>query len=112
LPDAIHRLRPGAPLAHITPDIAWGGSTGRGVRVAVVDTGIEADHPAFTNNVSGGVIIELDDQVEDSFVAIPDNPPRAVAGHGTACAGIIHRIAPKPSYSASACWATTCAAEP
>lgn len=95
LPDAIYRLRPGAPLAHITPEIAWGGSTGRGVRVAVVDTGIEADHPVFSGNVSGGVIIELDEEAEDGYVAIPDNPPRDVAGHGTACAGIIHRIAPE-----------------
>ena len=95
LPDVIRRLRPSAPLAHLAPDIAWGGSTGRGVRVAVVDTGIEADHPVFAGNVSGGVIIELDEEAEDGYVAIPDNPPRDVAGHGTACAGIIHRIAPE-----------------
>ena len=95
LPNVIRRLHPSAPLAHITPDIAWGGSTGRGVRVAVVDTGIEADHPVFSGNVSSGVIIELDEEAEDGYVAIPDNPPRDVAGHGTACAGIIHRIAPE-----------------
>ncbi len=95
LPEALHRLGLSAPLRHITREIAWGGSTGRGVRVAVVDTGVEADHPVFDGHVSGGVIIELNDQVEDGFVAIPDNPPRDVAGHGTACAGIIHGLAPE-----------------
>ena len=29
----------------VTRDWAWGGSTGAGVRVCVVDTGIEPDHP-------------------------------------------------------------------
>lgn len=95
LPETIRRLSAAAALSGITPEMAWGGSTGKGVRVAVVDTGIEADHPVFEGSVSGGVIIELDDNTEDGYVALPDNPPRDVAGHGTACAGIIHRLAPE-----------------
>lgn len=95
LPGAIRQLSAAAALSGITPETAWGGSTGQGVRVAVVDTGIEADHPVFEGRVSGGVIIELDENAEDGYVARPDNPPRDVAGHGTACAGIIHRLAPE-----------------
>ncbi len=93
-PDAIRPVNAGLAFGHITAELAWGGSTGRGVRVAVVDTGIEADHPVFEGSVTRGVIIELDEAAEDGYVALPDNPPRDVAGHGTACAGIIHRLAP------------------
>ena len=64
-------------------------------RQAVIDTGIESDHPIFGDSVRGGVIIEMDDQAEDGYHARPDNPPTDLAGHGTACAGIIHTIAPE-----------------
>jgi hypothetical protein len=29
----------------VTPDWAWGGATGKAVRVCVVDSGVEPDHP-------------------------------------------------------------------
>ena len=32
--------------SRITPEWAWGGSTGAGVKVAVVDSGIDPSHPA------------------------------------------------------------------
>lgn len=94
-PDVLQQLTTGGPLGQITPEWAWGGSTGKGVRVAVVDTGIEAEHPIFSDAVRGGVIIELDQSVETGYVAHPDNPPSDSAGHGTACAGIIHTLAPE-----------------
>jgi len=53
LPGAIRELSSCGPLSEITPDWAWGGSTGKGVRVAVVDTGIEHDHPAVGGQVRG-----------------------------------------------------------
>lgn len=86
---------PGAmTLEDLSPDWAWGGATGRGVRVAVVDSGIQADHPALDGcvEVDTGVMIELG----------PDGNPRETPGphddafgHGTACAGIIHGFAPE-----------------
>jgi subtilisin family serine protease len=93
--ESIRQLPASGPLAEITPEWAWGGSDGRGVRVAVVDTGIEADHPIFAGRIAGGVIIELDDTAPDGYVAQPDDPPGDPAGHGTACAGIIHTLAPE-----------------
>lgn len=94
VPEAIRELVARGPLAAITPEWAWGGSTGKGVRVAVVDTGVEHDHPMLGNSVKGGVVIELDEDAPSGYRAVEDNPPVDLAGHGTACAGIIHALAP------------------
>jgi subtilisin family serine protease len=90
-PEAIRQLHPTLPLDGITPDWAWGESTGRGVKVAVIDSGIEADHPAVGGNVSGYVAIrEGADGLE-----YDSRPHDDVYGHGTACAGIIRSLAPE-----------------
>jgi subtilisin len=94
-PASIRELTSSGPIAAITPEWAWGGSTGRGVRVAVVDSGIEADHPAVGGQVRGGVVIEYDEDAEDYVRILPDEQPEDMSGHGTACAGIIHSIAPE-----------------
>jgi subtilisin family serine protease len=91
---AIRQLISSGPMAAITPDWAWGGSTGEGVKVAVVDTGIEYDHPAVGDRVMGGVIIEWDETAPNKIRYLPDEHPADVAGHGTACGAIIHSIAP------------------
>jgi subtilisin family serine protease len=92
---AIQQLTSSGPMAEITPEWAWGGSTGQGVKVAIVDTGVEYDHPAVGEQVRGGVIIEWDESLQDKLRYIPDEKPGDVAGHGTACAAIIHSIAPE-----------------
>ena len=93
-PEAIQQLVAEGPFAKITPNWAWGGSNGKGVRVAVVDSGVEHDHPALGRSVRGGVIVEYDSRAKDSYRVRPDDQPSDVSGHGTACAGIIHSIAP------------------
>ncbi|WP_327182090.1 type VII secretion-associated serine protease mycosin [Streptomyces sp. NBC_01334] len=59
---------------------AWQTTKGAGITVAVLDTGVEADHPDLTGNVLTGK-----DMV--GFGAGPGD--RAWARHGTAMAGII-----------------------
>ncbi|GAA2274503.1 type VII secretion-associated serine protease mycosin [Streptomyces hawaiiensis] len=59
---------------------AWQTTKGRGITVAVLDTGVEADHPDLVGNVLPGK-----DLVR--FGAEPGD--RAWARHGTAMAGII-----------------------
>lgn len=93
-PDAIQELLAQGPFAKITSDWAWGESTGKGVRVAVVDSGVEYNHPALGSAVWGGVIVEYDSKAKNNFRIKPDDQPVDVSGHGTACAGIIHSIAP------------------
>jgi len=77
----------------ITPSWAWGGATGKGIRVAVVDSGIEADHPALEGcvEVDRGVAIGVDGT---GRVVEQPGPHEDSVGHGTACAGIIHSLAP------------------
>ena len=59
------------------------GLTGKGVRVALVDSGINPRHP-HVKKISGGVHIEIDNYntIFRSDVDIADE-----IGHGTACAG-------------------------
>jgi subtilisin len=92
---ALRELVARGPIAGITPEWAWGGSTGKGVRVAIVDSGIEHDHPAFEGAVKGGIIVELDEDAERGYRIVTDELPEDMSGHGTACAGIIHMIAPE-----------------
>jgi subtilisin family serine protease len=61
------------------------GATGRGVRVAVIDSGVHASHP-HVNGVSGGVGIDVDGRLHDDYV---DR-----LGHGTAVVAAIKDLAP------------------
>jgi subtilisin family serine protease len=71
---------------------AFGGSTGAGVKVAVVDSGIDADHPRV-QGIAGWVAFELDPSAELGYVERED-PHEDLVGHGTACAAIIKSLAP------------------
>jgi subtilisin family serine protease len=92
--DAIQQLLAVGPLGELTPQWAWEGSTGKGIRVAVIDSGVEHDHPALGNSVRGGVIVEYDKNAENFNRIKSSAKPIDMSGHGTACAGIIHSIAP------------------
>lgn len=69
---------------------AWGGATGRGVRVCILDSGVEGGHP-------------LVGPVRESYAVVPGPDGELTVrkttdgdscGHGTACAGIIRACAP------------------
>jgi subtilisin family serine protease len=90
------RLQPIVPLAldgPITKEWAWGGATGAGVKVAIIDSGVDADHP-FVQGVAGGIVLEHDPDVEGE-VRYVEGPHGDLFGHGTACAGIIKKVAPE-----------------
>jgi subtilisin family serine protease len=80
-------IRAAAPAnpAAVAPGVAWGietvradtsDATGAGTVIAVLDTGIEAGHPAFQG-------VEF---VQQNFT---DGPAHDIDGHGTHCAGTI-----------------------
>ena len=92
--DAIRELQALGPIGELTREWAWGSSTGKGVSVAIIDSGIEKDHPALEESVRGGVIVEWDAEERNKVRYVEDNDLIDLSGHGTACAGIIHAIAP------------------
>ncbi len=75
----------------VTPEWAWGGATGRGVRVCVVDSGVDADHPLVGAVASAWAVT---DDGTGGLTVVPSTDGDA-CGHGTACAGIIRRLAPE-----------------
>lgn len=66
--------------------------TGRGVKIAVLDSGIEAGHPVLAG-------MELSDDVaiteQELRIGVVSGGGRDLFGHGTAIAGIIRQIAPE-----------------
>jgi subtilisin len=92
---AIKQLSQSGPITELTAEWAYGGSTGQGIRVAVVDSGVEYGHPALGDCVHGGVIVKYDAEAENLIRYETEEQPIDLAGHGTACAGIIHAIAPQ-----------------
>ena len=80
------------PPLSITPAWALHGGDGRGVRVGVIDSGIDALHPRV-GAVAGGVDVSVD-RGRDARPQLVEGPHDDLFGHGTACAGIIRALAP------------------
>jgi subtilisin family serine protease len=77
-------------LDTLSRDWAFGGATGRGVKVAIVDSGIDASHPAVAGDVNAYVAISLTGE-EIMYDTAPHDD---AVGHGTACAAIVRQLAP------------------
>jgi subtilisin len=78
-------------LRGISRDWAWGGSTGAGIRVGIVDSGLETSHPRLNGRVVESVAVEL---VDGEPNVVPDDGAD-LYGHATACGGIILGMAPE-----------------
>jgi subtilisin family serine protease len=74
----------------IREDTRWKQCTGRGVRVAVVDSGIDTEHP----DLQGKVRESVEAVSEGGKILFQPSTSGDQAGHGTACAGIITSVAP------------------
>ena len=73
----------------VTREWAFGGSTGADVRVCILDSGVERDHP-LVGTLDGAVAIA----VEDGEKTVTEDEEGDLCGHGTACAGIVRSLAP------------------
>lgn len=87
--------------------------TGKGIKVGVVDSGIDLDHPAFKDKDGKSRVVAQYDfvgddyGVKDSYIPKPDDNADACDGHGTHVAGIvggsdtiIKGVAPEVSFGA------------
>jgi subtilisin len=74
----------------VTRDWALAGSTGDGVGVCVVDSGIEQEHP-LVGRVERTVVVT---EGHDGEFVVKDDTEGDLCGHGTACASIIRSLAP------------------
>ena len=88
---ALDGLAREARLDRIDRAWAFDGATGRGATVAIIDSGIEAEHPAVGGRVREQVAVELEDG-DPVVVADEDGD---LFGHGTACGGLIVDLAPE-----------------
>lgn len=75
-----HANKPNFPwgVERIGAPMVWTKTKGQGIRVAVIDTGIDPSHPAIYRNYKGGINI-----LARNF------PPMDYNGHGTHVAGIV-----------------------
>ncbi len=82
------------PLGELDRAELFDGADGAGVRVAIIDSGVEPDHPAVGGRLVSSVVVEPPTNEDDDPIIRPDEEQVDVVGHGTACAGIIHGLAP------------------
>jgi subtilisin family serine protease len=80
-----------SPFGQLNPAEFLKGATGKGVKVAVVDSGVDNKHPDLADHVKGGVIVEE----TGGQISFKPYDGQDTAGHGTGCAGVIARIAPE-----------------
>lgn len=73
----------------VSRDWAWGGSRGAGVRICIVDSGIDLGHPAV-GGIDGAWVVRSGDDDE----VVETDTEGDSSGHGTACAGIVRSLAP------------------
>ena len=75
----------------VTRDWAFGDSTGEGVSVCILDSGVERGHP-LVGELEGAVAVM---KTEDGRLEVNEDAEGDLCGHGTACAGIVRALAPK-----------------
>jgi subtilisin len=80
------------PWGRLARDWAFGDGSGRGQRVAIIDSGVEADHPAIGGRLAASVAVRLQG---DAYEVVDAGDEGDLVGHGTAVAGIIHELAPE-----------------
>jgi subtilisin len=77
--------------SEVTRDWAWGESTGKGVRVCILDSGVDTTHP-LVGEVQRSVAVSIG---ADDEIIVEDDTEGDLCGHGTACAGIVRSFAPE-----------------
>ncbi|MEA3559490.1 MAG: S8 family serine peptidase, partial [Candidatus Thermoplasmatota archaeon] len=72
-----------------SPETAWEkGYQGQGVSIAVIDTGIDDEHPSLSGKFLGGVDMTKPDNLPFLFPQDGSYNPDDIQGHGSTCSGI------------------------
>jgi len=72
-----------------SPQTAWDlGYQGRGVAIAVIDTGIDDEHPSLQGKFLGGVDMTKPDNIPFLYPQDGTYNPDDIQGHGSTCSGI------------------------
>lgn len=79
------------PLGALDRRDVFGDADGQGVRVAIIDSGVDGDHPALRGRTLQRLRVEIRG---DDAIVVNDPDAGDLVGHGTACAGIVVSIAP------------------
>jgi len=94
--EAVERISlPAEWPERVTREWAFGDSSGKGARVCILDSGVDANHP-LVGELDSAVAISLDENEE---TVAEEDTEGDVSGHGTACAGIVRAVAPEASIS-------------
>jgi subtilisin family serine protease len=89
--DAVEGIRLSADWpATVDRDWALGGSTGAGVSVCLLDSGVEPGHP-LVGALERAVTVSI---AEDGTTVVVDDEEGDLCGHGTACGSIVRSLAP------------------
>ena len=91
-PDEVTRYK--AISNYFTLGDDWKSRTGKGVRIAIIDSGIDSAHSVLQGKYS----IRSKRKPENKRVVFVPSDSGDSAGHGTACAGIISKIAPDAKF--------------
>ena len=90
--DALDRVEiPQVWPERVDREWAWGESTGKGVRVCILDSGVDAGHP-LVGEVQESIAVTIGPEGE---VTYGEDTSGDECGHGTACAGIVRSLAPE-----------------
>ena len=103
--DGLARTDP--PFGRLDRQDVFGDADGQGVTVAIIDSGVDGDHPAVRGRVVRHLRVDLDG---DEAIVVDDPEALDLVGHGTACAGIVAASPRGRASCRSACSARTTAA--
>ena len=93
--DRRHELERSSPFDGPSAMPEWLDGRGEGITVAIINSGVDGGHPAVGGRLVRSLRVDL--ALEQPEV-VEDADGGDVVGHGTACAGIIHSLAPEAEF--------------